>query len=471
MSRLQRTLLLAIVVGVGGIGATVYLAARAPRSAERVRERVERERLFEFGRRDVTRLTIHRADERIELGRDPTVSWRLDAPVQWPADLQAVEALLDRAASLRAKRTVFEAPTAENLADTGLAPPAVELEVALRDGRAHRLALGTTNPVTELMHARPDGGAVVLVEPDFRWAMDRPAEEFRMDRLFPYRTEDVANLRLATPSGESFDLVRTDDGRHEVVTEDDRFDAGRGVAAVLLAALTKRLEAEDYLGDAHPYPELPDALASFQAGSAFAITARHVTGATRSATIALARLAALDEPVPVAWVGSSVVQLYPPPVEEVLGTTAESLRDRSLARFNPSDVARVRAYFAGEPEPWIFERTGEDGRSWRRTVPRPAEGMGVILRDVLLSLARLKGERTAAESPSPAQLRDWLIEPPSRRFVMLAESGEVLADVRLGGWASEDAVYVKGDGPRVDVVSIDRLLKIPVDPDKLVKGR
>lgn len=468
MTRLQRTLILAGVVGVGGITAAVYLAARAPRQAERVRERVERERVFDFGRNDVARLSIRRSDEQIRLVRDRTVGWRLDAPVEWPADLQAVEALLDRAASLRAKRVAFESPSEENLTDAGLAPPEVELDITLMNGTAHTLALGTTNPVTELMHAREGDGPVILVEPDFRWSMDRPSEEFRMDRLFPYRADDVARLRLISPSGDAFDLSRDPGGGHTVITSDERFGAGVGVAAVLLAAVTKRLEAEDYLGDAHPFPGLPEALVSVQQGSAFVITTHHATGVTRSATIALARLAVLDEPVPVAWVGSSVVQLYAPPVKEVIGTTAEDLRDRSLAWFNPSEVARLRAYYAGEPQPWVFERSGDDG--WRRVAPAPAEGLGIVLRDVLLSLARLKGDRTASDAPTPRQLRDWLIEPASRRFVMESEAGEILADVRLGGWASEDTIYARGDGPRVDVVSIDRLLKIPVDPAKLVQS-
>lgn len=466
MTRLQRTLLLAGVIGLGGLAAAAYLALRAPTSAERLEAKVKRERLFAFGRSDVARVVIRRGDEQIVLTRAPGTQWELERPVRWPADLRAMEALLDRTAALRAKRTVFEAPSPQNLSDTGLASPAVELEVTT-DGETHRLALGSTNPVTELMHARADDGPIVLVQPDFRWALDRPAEDFRMDRLFPFRTEDVARVRSKAPSGATFRLERASaDDRYDVVTPDERFRAGVGVTAVFLAAVTKRLEVEDYLSDEHPYPELPEDIASVQPGSEFVLDVRHQTGITRSATLALAKLAVLDEPVPIAWVGSSVVQLYPPPVEEVITTTASELRDRSLAWFNPSDVRRLRVFYAGATEPWVFERA--DDRQWVRTAPAAAEGVGVVLREVLYALARLKGDRTAAEDPSPQQLRTWFIEPPSRRFVVEDASGQVLADVRLGNWASEDALYVRGAGSRVDVVPIDRLSKVPVDLEELV---
>lgn len=470
MTRLQRTLLVTAVVGAAGISGVLYLATQTPDQAERLRHRVESERLFGFGRATVRWLELHRDGQAVRFERDPAVAWRIDEPVRWPADLQAIEALIDRAAALREERTVYETPSAQQLEDTGLSSPRLKLFVETVDGGSHQLELGSTNPVTELLHVRADDGPVVVVDPSFRWALDRPLDEFRMDRLFPYRTGDVSRVRCQAPSGASFALERTGEDQHAVTSGGQRFDAGVGVTAVFLAAVTKRLEAEEYLSDHHPYPELPEQIASFEPSSSFTIEVDHVSGETRTATIALAMTSFTAEPAPIAWVGSTVVSLYPPPVQEILTTTADGLRDRSLAWFNPRDAHRIRVRYGDAPADWVFERAPGDPRAWVRVEPSPAEGVEAVFRDLVLILARFKGDETVTEAPSPSQLRAWLLDPPSRRFVVEDESGEVLADLRLGGWASDETLYARGLGPRVDTVSIDRVMKIPVDLEKLVRS-
>jgi len=469
MKRLQRTLLFAAIVGLAGIGGSLYLALEAPKQAERLRDKIARERLFSFGRLSVRAMTVVREGREIRLERDPSSSWRIDAPVRWPADLQAVEALMDRTAGLRAEGTAFEDPTREQLANTGLLEPRLRLEVELGDGTRHELAIGTENPLTELLHVRADGGPIVVVDAEYQWTLDRPLDELRADRLFPYRSDDVAEIRVRPPSGAGFRLVRSGAEAYEVEADEQRFRAGVGVAAVFVAAVTKRLEAENYLGDTFPYPEIPATIESFESGSGFSLAVEHASGEVRTASIALARREFENDQVPIAWIDESVVELYPPPVDEILQTRAEDLRDRNLARFDPDAAARLRIEYGGDGRPWVFEQSASDG-TWRRVEPRPAEAESRLLDTLVLRLARLKGDRTITESPSRAELRRWLLDPASRHFVVEDASGRELADVRLGDWASDEELYVKGDGPRVDAISIDSVLSVPVDLKKLVQS-
>lgn len=467
MTRLRRAALTASVVGVAGIGAALYLAATTEPAEERLRQRIEAERLFSFGRLSIAAMTVHRDDRAVEIVRDPTTGWRIDAPVRWPADLQAVEAIMDRTAALRAERTVYASPTRDELRVTELAEPRLRLEVRQTRGDRHRLALGSTNPVTELMHARADGGPVVLVDPAYRWTLDRPLRELRSKRLFPYRSRDVRSIRARSWSQLGFRLVQTNLEEFRVEAGGETSEADLGKAAVFLTAVTKRLEADAFLGDDHPHPSLPEELASYEPRSRFWLTVEHATGETRTATLALARRGAGGEPVPIAWVGPSVVELYPPPVDEILTTGAESLADRTLASFDPSEAHRLRITYGARPT-WVFER--DPGGSWQRVIPSPAEASGRVLKDVVAALSRLKGARTVVESPSRAQLEAWLIDPASRRFVVEGDKGQVLADVRLGNWANgHDELYARGEGPRIDAVSIDRVLRVPVDLEKYVR--
>jgi len=498
MNRLQRTLALAGLVGVAGIGGALYIGATAPDQRERLRQKIEDERPFSFGRSTVLRFELERDGERIRFERDPAVGWQVATHEPWPADLQAVEALIDRTAGLRVKRIAFESPTEENLRNAGLFEPRLVLSIETRDGTRHHLAIGRSNPLTDLLHVRAqsgedlEGAPVALVDPSFQWALDRPPEEFREDRLFPYRTRDVVRVRSRAAEGTAFVLeqslesgpgassdasgaesVGQKEPRFEVIVSGERYDAGIGASAVFLTALTKRLEAEEFLSDFHPFPELPPSIGSFAEGSKVTVDVVHAAGLTRSATIALAMASFNEAPQPIAWVDETVVRLYPPPVKEIVSTSGEQLRDRRISFFSTKRARRLVVEYGDRDEPWVFERDSDDVRSWRRVEPSPADASDIVLGNVVQILSGLEGDRTVSRDPSPAQLRAWLLEPPSRRFIVQTEDRTPIADVRIGGWISpeREELYVRGERRRVDAVSLDRVLKIPTDRSRFVTER
>ncbi len=459
MNRLQRTALAASLIGVGGIALAVFVAARMPSSAQRLKTRIESERLFQFGRLSVTKAVVERTEETFELRRDDAFSWSVGKTVFWPADLQAVEAMIDQVAGLRAVREVYAQPSARQLEDTGLSKPELRLRVTTREAE-HRLVLGSVNRLTDLLHAREEDGPVVLVDPGFRWAVDRPFTDFRNDRLFPFSADDVAEIALHRANGTGFRLTMEDESPR-VTVGDSSFVAGEGEVAVFVAAVTLRLEAEAYVSDEAPFPTPPSSEgARVEPASAVVLKVRSRGGHVRTATIALATSTFQPQPTPYGWVGPSLVELYAPAAEEVVRATAEGLRDRTLSRFPPSRAARVRMKY-GRQAAWTFERDRDDRDAWSRTHPSPASARPSVMRDIVFRFASLKGASTVTRRPTAKERRAWLLEPPSRRFEFFDADGELLADVRIGDYASEEALYVEANG-RVDVVPMDELLRIPV---------
>jgi hypothetical protein len=76
------------------------------------------------------------------------------------ADAGAVEAYLERLASIRRKGAV--APADGGLAGFGLDPPRARLAIALSDGRSLSVDIGDDNPFDRTLYARVGGAVLVL---------------------------------------------------------------------------------------------------------------------------------------------------------------------------------------------------------------------------------------------------------------------------------------------------------------------
>ncbi|NJK90146.1 MAG: DUF4340 domain-containing protein, partial [Myxococcales bacterium] len=261
MTRLRRLALAATVVGGGGIAAAVALSVGTKNADERRIERVDRERVYSFGAVDVASVTLRRKDAMVQFQRDDGRGFVLTSPVRWPADAEAIDALLHQVSALREKRTVYERPSPADLEEAGLAKPDGTLELVMKDGTSHRLAIGSVNALTGLLHVRVDEGAVVVVDPSFRWVVDRAMDEFRASRVFPFSEKDVQSVTVRGRDGIAHRATRQPPQGFFIQTIGTRAPpalADEGRFAVFLTAVTKRLEVESFLRDDVVYPELPE---------------------------------------------------------------------------------------------------------------------------------------------------------------------------------------------------------------------
>lgn len=110
---------------------------------------------FDFPDASVLGLGMVRADARIELARDESGAWRLVAPVDFPAELPAVETLV---------RTVRELRVRGEGRESSVPPDAPTITLRVRGRSDVTIAFGEEHPTLPYVNARlPEG--VVLIDP------------------------------------------------------------------------------------------------------------------------------------------------------------------------------------------------------------------------------------------------------------------------------------------------------------------
>jgi hypothetical protein len=471
LTRVQKNLLTALVLLGGGGGAALYtLETRVKTPEQRFQEEQDAKRLFHFGRVHVTSGRIAAPTSTFAFTRDELFGWTLTEPVRWPADTEALEAALDRMASVLMDTVLTEDASPEDLRRAGLERPRATMQVDLQDGVQHTLHVGALNrmvdryPITDAAKRR-----VGLSDTAFYWALDRNLEEFRDPRIFPFPTMKVRRVRIEE-GGEVRAELESDGKRWTVsgVGLEAPIAADDGVVGMLLVALTKHTKAERYVTDA--FTPADAARFGLDAQGTLTVEVETLDGAKRRARLGRYQETGAEAGTAVAQVeGTTTVAALPSGTLDTYERPAAAYRDRTLSRFIPTEVQRVRLEVAQQP---AIELT-RDGEGWRLTAPQAALAKVWKVDAVVRAFAGLKVESWKTEASTPAQRVEWLLEPWSRRAIFYDAAGAVLADVRVGNLADEGLLFAQAaESPRVGIIPAPKLQAFPSAPADLVdEGR
>lgn len=110
---------------------------------------------------DATDLEVVTKTQTVLVSKDPTAGWLLKKPEEAPADSLRVETSLSRLASLSSSRTI---PAPADLAEYGLADPALTVKVTLKSGDAKSMLLGNQSVDKAAYYAKlPNGADVYMI--------------------------------------------------------------------------------------------------------------------------------------------------------------------------------------------------------------------------------------------------------------------------------------------------------------------
>jgi hypothetical protein len=420
MKRVHKSLLTAaVLLGIGG-GAGLYAYfQRIDNREERALEELEAQRLFQFGRDDVTDGKIYARGATVAFARDETWGWKITQPVDTPADPTAITSAIDRMATLR----VEEVEDAKSLQDYELERPEAWMELNTKKG-AFQLNIGPLNQLDGRRYVS-DGKKekVYLAEANFVWSVDRALEAFREHRLLPIALEKVVRVTMSTPAGQEWEIRRGQTAWEVSDHQGHTLEADAGEINLLLVALTKRLRAETYLDEDVPPSGLPAWTRKFELELTNAMTFGLQLG-EYSAT------AATGNEVPVAWVQGSTTRIEVADwARKDLAKTFDQLRNRTISKFEQPDARRVEWW---ELDKMIaaVERTGPEAEWTVVGSGKPAAQY--LPKGAIVALSRYKADAVEKENPSAEELRVFGLEPARRRFVVRGEQNALLADVRLG---------------------------------------
>lgn len=162
---------------------------------------VERaKRLYDIPAGEIDWLSIKNPADRVVIKKSGG-KWKLEEPVELPADGPAVASFVRRLADLEFARQ-FDAPDIEKgLEVYGLVPPTVVLR-ARWDGEEIELRLGARTPTGTGVYAqtRKNVRRVYAIDAAILDILSRPASDWRSRELIDFDPERVEEIRLSGPS-------------------------------------------------------------------------------------------------------------------------------------------------------------------------------------------------------------------------------------------------------------------------------
>ncbi len=433
--RIQRTTIVLAVIAVG-LAAFIGFYEQGTLSSGELAER--RGRLLpRFVRARVDRVVIDRDEGRVVLARvredeDEVGEWNLVEPMEWPADMDAVDTLLGALEWASARRTLEGIDEADR-SRFGFDDPrltasftAADQEVPLTFGGEDALQSG-------LYLTLDDPTTAYVVGQDLLEAIDHDAEHFRDRALLS---------RFGTSTVTTFEIEDAE-GIRRIVREDDRFHLEAPVQG--LASAPKLREILRALGDLTAtrfVDESPDDL------SAYGLDAP-----TRTVRLEREALPDQDGDLVIRFGGPCAaegegeggvhVRVDEGPVVcasavEGLDTPVAELRETRLVTTDESELERLTIEQGGRT--LVLERDPEE---LTFTLTGAGDAPVDVDDDALAELMReLRSVRATGYQPS-----DGPIAQPWLTLSFVGADEEVVEEVRVGRPSATGLVASRGDEP------------------------
>ncbi|HEV8534018.1 MAG TPA: DUF4340 domain-containing protein [Methylomirabilota bacterium] len=407
------------------------------------REKVEgaKGRLWKVEPKDVETVTIKRKGETIRLKRSAD-GWDMLEPVKARGDRGAVDEVVTSLATLRADREID--PNPAKLSDFGLEPPAAEVTLEVKDGKAPlTLAVGGKNPTGVWVYAREGSkpAVVALGESVFRDTA-RPVSDFRDKTVLAFDRKNVTTVDLDL-EGSKMTLEALEGGKWKIARPGP-YPADADVVAEALDKLAAA-KVREFVGQ-------PSSLGPYGLDKPSSITIWLGKDKDRtSKTLLFGKVDKAKKGVYVVRQGEPEVLLTGEEVWDKLPRTVAAARDKIVFAYAYDKVSRVELdHGRGKV---TLER---DGISWKITAPESLTADTSVVNALLWRLRDLRASGFLDESASgiprylgkPAvTVRLWEEGAKEPRTFLLALSKDLKAGESTGVAATA------GQGPVVMVES------------------
>jgi len=431
-ARIQRTTIVLAVIAVA-LAAFIGLYERDTLSSGELAER--RGRLLpRFVRARVDRVVIEREEGRVVLERDredeeEVGEWNLVEPMEWPADLDAVDTLLGALEWASARRTLEGIDDADR-ARFGFDEPRLSASFTAADQEVPLTFGGEDALQSGLYLTLDDATTAYVVGQDLLEALDHDAEHFR-DRalLSRFGTGTVTVLSIEDADGER--RVEKRDGRFHLEAPTRGFASEPRVRDILRGL--GGLEATRFVD------EDPGDLSSYGLDSpvrTVRLTKDVGEGGHEDLVIRFgSSCGSADDGIHARVDEGPVVCVAD---LDALGTPVAELREPRLVTTDDSELTRMTIEQDGRT--FVVERDEEDFtfslREGDETVAVDEDALADFIRD--LRSVRATGYLEIEADPVP---RPWLT------LSLVGSDDEVVEEVRVGPPSATGLVAVRGDEP------------------------
>jgi hypothetical protein len=152
-------------------------------------------KLLEIPEDQFTKIEVKRRDGSGAVVERRASGWVLTAPKTLPVDARAVQGLVTALALISADRIVDEKPG--DLMQYGFASPQLEIAIARKDGKTHKLLLGEDSPLGTSVYAQVAGDArLYTVSTATRGAVDKVWQDLRDRRMMTFYDAKLRTVEL-----------------------------------------------------------------------------------------------------------------------------------------------------------------------------------------------------------------------------------------------------------------------------------
>jgi hypothetical protein len=146
---------------------------------------------------DIAKVDIKRkSGDEVELAKDNAGKWQIAGAKPLRADQNEVSNMLSTLSSLTSERLIEE--KASNLADYGLAQPAVEVDVTAKDNKTQKLLIGDNTPAGNATYVALAGDPRVFTLASYsKTSLDKSAKDLRDKRLLVFEQDKLSRVELA----------------------------------------------------------------------------------------------------------------------------------------------------------------------------------------------------------------------------------------------------------------------------------
>jgi hypothetical protein len=406
------------------------------------------------------RLVVHAKGDTTELQRLPDQTWIITKPLHTGADVRGAEEIVSALQNARLKSTVEEKANPEELKRYGLDRPSVEVTASAEGVPTLIVKAGVENTFDNSSYLqRGSDPKIYAVDGWTRQQLDKSTFDLRDKEVLSVR--DLGLTRIELKSKKHGWAVGRDPGQPFAFIRPSKEDADTVAVSGWVAAL-KNERATKFLTDSpaerkRTGVETPDVEVTFQRGTTETVRVRLAAGKKDS------------DPVYVLREDGSGILLAEVPRSAVaaLDESPADLRDRTVLRVKPEEVARIRVVPEGGGAPLVVDRDRPaDGglESWRVTFPTQGPADNFKLGSLLYALTSLKSEAT--DEKLPTETAKTGLGPKARSVSLDGKDGKALGTVTLGKPSSKPAgIFIRDDRARVAIVEPSRLKEIPTKPE------
>lgn len=174
-------------------------------------------KILTFKEADVTRLQIQLKDQPATVvSKDSAGKWTITAPTALPADQTAVQTLANALSGLTADRVIDQNLT--DLPGYGLEPPAISIEVKLKDGKTSHLRVGEETPDKTGLYTSLDGDKRLFAIPAYsKDTLSKQAADLRDKHLLTFEADKVSKLELVLAGKPPIEFGKNSEQQWQIV--------------------------------------------------------------------------------------------------------------------------------------------------------------------------------------------------------------------------------------------------------------